>query len=592
MNEMPSNEPYSEPAKMQPTNGRFRSLVWGGTAVAVLFLALAALVLWLDPFGWSVIDRLSGKYDAALTAVPQDSFIYVGVNLVNGNVEDMKALRDTFATPLAEADVNLDEAQQELTDMLAEKYDISFVDDVQPWLGQYLGFALIDLDFDEYGQPENPTWLLIAETRNGTTSDAFLAKVTAAWTKETDLSATTEDYNGVTLTSFVSEQPEEQIALARSGRMVLIAATADVLKQAIDAQKGNSLADRVDYQDAVAELPKDRAVTVYMDGAILADIFDKMRTGMVGLATMSATSTFPTNEVKSMVGSLTFVNEGLQFDNVNIVNFDKLSDSQRALFAAQTSVAPSLTLYPEDTFMYIGAQGAGNIWEMYREVLIAQMGDPEAYDEAMALFARDFGINPDTDFFPYLGNEVAMGLMPGDNGMLAALDVPMNIVVLLGINQEDALAASLDTLTTKLTDPQAGMGTANRVESDGLVLYEFTSPFDESFQFTYGTGRDYLYLATGTAAIQGLQFGGGPSLADNANYRAAAAAFPEGMTPLVYLDLHSLMDTIRTGFAANNDDMTEFDQVAAVLYPLHTIAAATRIDGNMTHQTTIFFIEK
>lgn len=594
MNEISTNELYAEPPVGQPPNGRFRRLLWGSTLIALLFLILAGLTLWLDPFGWSVLDRLSGRYDATATAVPPNSLVYVGVNLLNGNIEDMKALRDTFATPLADADVNLDDAQQEFTDMLATDYGLTFADDVQPWLGQYLGFALLDVTLGEFDSTPDASWLLLAETRNGSAADAFLTKVAAAWAENNDATPVSESYNGVTITAFVAERPGAGLALAQSGRMMLAAANSDVLKQAIDAQKGESLADKAEYQTAVADLPDARMVTMYMDGAQLTDMVQEMNASMSGLLMTSATSALPTDGLRGTAVSLTFIDAGLQIDSINTYDPDALPAAQRALLSNAYATAPvSLSLYPENTFFYVGVQGLGAIWETYRDLLVAQMGDPEAYAEAMALFARDFGVNPDTDFFPYLGQEIAVGLMPGDSGVFAEeMDLPLEALMLLGTNNETALAASLEAFTAKVSDPDSGLGEVNRLDSNGLILYEFATPFSESAQFMYGLGRGYFYLGTSVAGAQALQFGGGPSLADNAGYRTAVAALPTDMVPTMYLDLRSMISVIRSSAAASGMDMAGFDQTAAVLYPLHTIAAAARVSETAAQQMMILFIER
>ncbi|MEZ4646422.1 MAG: DUF3352 domain-containing protein [Chloroflexota bacterium] len=593
MNDVPSQELYSESSAMPPGNGRFRRLLWGSTLIAVVVLAAIALVIWLDPFGWAVVDRLSGRYDAALTAVPEDSILYVGMNLLNGNADDIKALRDTFAAPLADTEVNLDETQQEFNDMLADEFGVTYADDIQPWLGQYFGFALLDVTLDEYGNMDDVAWLLVAETRNGSAADDFLAKVAATWAENHDVAAVNESYNGIAITSFPAEMPGEGLALARSGRMVLAAANVDVIKQAIDTQKGNSLADKAAFQDAVADLPTERVVTMYMDGAQLTGLMEQVNPMAAGLG-LSTANALSMSGLKGTAVSLTFVDAGLQIDTVNAYNADELSSAQRTMLDAYTTAPVSLSLFPEDTFLYMGAQGLGNIWELYRETLVTQMGDPEAFSESMALFARDFGINPDTDFLPYLNRELAFGLMPADSGLLAdELDLPMGMVLVVGTDNEAALAASIATFTEKITDPNtSGLGQANRVESNGLTLYEFSPSYDEALRLTYGTGRDYFYLGTSTADIQSLQFGGGTALADSDGYQTAVAAFPDEMVPVAYLDLRSLMSTVRSSVATSNTDMTEFEQVAAVLYPLHTIAAAVHINDMNMHQTTIFFIEK
>lgn len=593
MSEFPTNETIVEP--MPKNNGRFRRLVIGSTAVALSFLALVALLLWVDPFNWQVLARLTGRLDVTATAVPPQALLYTGVNLLEGNVEELQALRDTFAQPLADADLDIEETQQNLDADLAAQFGVTFSDDVQPWIGQYLGAAVLDVTLDDYGGIGQADWLLLAESRNNEAADAFLAKLAEHWATENGGTAVQESYDNVTLTVLPEVGRQAGFALARSGSLVLIGANAPTIQQAIAAQNGQSLADTDIYQTAVAQLPATRMLTFYLDSQQLTNLVSNSVTGFAS----SMMSTAGMGEgLRGTAFSITLTDDGIQLDSIGDFVYEELTPVQRSTLAGYAP-SPALGYFPANTLMYAGAKSTALDWSEIRELLVAQLGsDMEAYNESMALFARDFGINPDTDIFPYISGEFALALLPGGSGLLAEqLDLPLEVVFLAGITDEAQIDGALSTLTGALTDPQrGGLGVASQVTANGFSMVDFVSTFDETLTFAYGSGRGYLVFSTSSAVMENLRFTGGERLADSPGYRAAQAAFAADMTPTMYVDMDGLMDTIRASVAANSGGdgamMADFDEVAGVIRPLHTIASAIKVTDTYTHQTAILFIEK
>ncbi len=593
MSEFPTNETIVESGK--PSNGRFRGLVIGSTIVALTVLVLFAGVLLIDPFDWHVLARLSGRYDATATAVPPQALLYGGANLLEGNLEELQSLRDTFTQPLADADVDLEETQQDLNTSLTDEFGVNFSDDIMPWLGQYVGAAIVEATYDDYGGISQADWLLLAETRDKEAADAFLVKLADHWATENDVVTMQESYENVTITVLPEAAYQSGFAVARSGALVLIGANAGVIEQSIDAQKGESLGDTEVYGTAVAQLPADRLLTFYFDGQQLTDLAANLTGGLA----MSSVNGIMTGEgMRGTAVSITLTDDGVQLDSINNFVFEDLSETQQAALSGYKP-SPALGYVPAGTLLYAGAQGGQFNWTETRDALVAQMGgDPQAYEESMALFARDFGINPDTDLLPYLSGEFALALMPGSNGLLAEqLDLPLEMVLLIGVTDDAQLSASLSTLTSAITDPQrGGLGLVSQVEANGFTLYDFASTYDDTMNFTYGSGRGYVVLSTSSAMLDNLQFTGGDSLAEAPGFQAAKDAFPQGMTPVMYLDMNGLMDTIRESMVANSagDEamLANFDEVTAVIRPLHTIAAAAEVTEDHTHQTLIFFIEK
>ncbi len=276
---------------------RLITILLGGTAVLLL---LAAALLFLDPFGWHILDRLRGKYDAAMTAIPVDSDMYMGLNLLSNNRTRLSEIQDTFTTAAAGSDIESDELLQELDDFFAQELGISIDKDIVPWLGQFVGFAIVDFELDEFGDVKSFEWVLTAETRDRTASDQFLTKLASGWSTSNEEMARIETYKGVTITQF------EDFVFGRSSSLVMFASSAGTMRQAIDSQAGDSLADTAGYEEAISKLPDDRLLTTYFNG----EQINKFLSSVPTILPHISPENLPTSAIQGTAVAISLVDAG------------------------------------------------------------------------------------------------------------------------------------------------------------------------------------------------------------------------------------------------------------------------------------------
>ena len=120
------------------------------TGVLVLLcccVILIAAVVLIDPYG--VIGRISGTYDPIADVLPEETTIYAytDLNSLMNNMEEIENLINTF-------DVE-DEFDEDLQDLFFEQFEdetgMNFEEDVQSWIGQYLGFAIPEINYERAG---------------------------------------------------------------------------------------------------------------------------------------------------------------------------------------------------------------------------------------------------------------------------------------------------------------------------------------------------------------------------------------------------------------------------------------------------------
>jgi Protein of unknown function (DUF3352) len=139
----------------------------------------------------------------------------------------------------------------------AEGHPIDFQQDVAPWLGEKVGVFFTDLS----GQETKQTAVL--ETTDPNAALAFARKGTGA----TATTPAPQTYNGAT---YQADPTTPGDVFGTVGNFFLEGDEAG-FKQAVDAERGESLGEQSDFKDAIADLPDDRLGTFYSVPKTLID---------------------------------------------------------------------------------------------------------------------------------------------------------------------------------------------------------------------------------------------------------------------------------------------------------------------------------
>ncbi|HKG18857.1 MAG TPA: DUF3352 domain-containing protein [Candidatus Limnocylindrales bacterium] len=145
---------------------------------------------------------------------------------------------------------------QQLDAQFAESgANVTYEDDIAPWLGERAGFFSQSLHSEAFA--------VMVETTDPDVAQGFLEKVTESFegTKEAT-------YNGVRYFEAAGED-----ATFASGVVdgFLVSGTLDSFKAAVDAVDGSSLADSSIFEDGTSTLPEDNLALGYADGAQAAE---------------------------------------------------------------------------------------------------------------------------------------------------------------------------------------------------------------------------------------------------------------------------------------------------------------------------------
>jgi hypothetical protein len=356
----------------------------------------------------------------------------------------------------------------------------------------------------------------------------------------------------------------------------------EAIRAAIDAQRGESLADLDVFRTSVGRLPRGRIVTAFVNYEAMGQMMQDLGGigGIQGFATQSGGAT-------SGAVSVSLVEEGVRASAVTTIDPESLTAAQRASFESPPASISVDGRFPANTLLLVASRGLDEGWEAIEE----RAQDDEAladFVESLELLEAQIGIDLTTDLFPYLDGEVALGVIPERGGLLSlTTNLPISLLVLAETSDEGSLRETVEQFTEHMRETSGQIISETTIE--GIGGYEVLTPFFEEPQLVYGVGEGILFIASGTEAAESA-FAGGPDLAQDELYRSTWEAFPQNQIPTLYVNLRGLLDQIRE--AQSGMGLEGFDESTAFLEPIRVVAAAGGTSADLTSETTIIvFVE-
>lgn len=550
----------------------------GGGALALCLCVVVILFFVFDPLG--IVARLTGGADPIAQAVPSDTQIFMNVDLLKLQSKETLNLVNTFAKAAGEEPIT---DMQGLLDKLEESSDteteITISEDIQPWIGQFVGLGMTDVQFDSPSASDMKIYLII-EARNKKKADAFLVKLMDEISEDNGQDFIQQTYQRVTIFELDTDLEDERVAFARSGGLVMMANSAGVIKELIDVKKGDSLASTDEYRAVMKELPQDRLLTFFMPPTFMDSFTDSLDlpAGFGGF-----------DQLKAFQGAgmaISTVKVGLQMDFVVALDLDQLSEQQRAAMQAKQGEAQTAKLFPEKTYLYFTSAHLDQGLASLQEGLSATAEDVDIA-EAMELLAQQLGFNPQTDLFQHLDGEWALGIFESSEGLLAMqFGAPISLMLLAESSDQAALLSAGEMIADGLES--SGQFKVARSETQGMKIYEVKDAFFGETTLAYAVKDGYFFISTDVGSLE-VAYGDRLSLEQNSRYKDGWKAFPKDVRPLLYLDIEGLLAMMTESFGS----MGPVDaQEMSAMKPIKSVEVGSMpMRGNLTHSVIIVFIE-
>lgn len=523
---------------LMPVGPARRSFLIGGVILAVVVgLAVTGSVIWRgltgDPFG-------------SARSVPTDMDFVISVDvLALSDSERLQSFVDAFGAPLFEAGL-IDEPPGDVVEgidrALGEEIGFTLADDILPWIGRSISIAGKVPDtpdplqsFDSF----QPSFLLSADVRDQTAAQVFVDKLQVSLSD-----------NGVSPTAAMIAGSEgyriddvDEIgatALVLVDGALLVGTEADVVAAIKAREDGTSMAEDTAFLETMTRLPANQMVSFYVSAQAFESMAALGNTVALGLAQTPATSQADPL-VASLGGSIGLVDEGL------LMTYVALGDD-----TVVESGGPDLTVLetlPTETlgFMSIaGAQISGGT--SLDSTAIDGLGSP------FELFEDEFGIDLVAILESLSGDLTFAATETRDSAIARLADVPVGIVMSLGLNDPAPMADLIGTATEQLQ----GGGLSSVV--DGTV----TSFVDGDGEIvSYSLQDERLIIGTGPGLVGDVAAAqNGGLLAVDVYQDLDAALTGEGL--IMFVDVGRIVRLI---------PMTSDE--AAVLTPLRGIGVGT-----------------
>lgn len=585
-------EDFFDPPELAEKKPNRTWLFVGIGAVLVMCLCLVVAFVIIDPFDLKA--RLFGAADPIAQMVPDDSFMYVGVNLLEINSKNMRGIGQAFLdTYEDELDIDMEEFQSEMEDALG----FSAFEDLSPWIGQFAGLWVEDISADML-YSEEPDVVFMVEVRNKNKATQFVDDLIA------HLEDNGEEFDTIDISgsSFYKNQDDwSPFVIGLYKDMLVIAPDERGVDHLIRFNSGDrsntSLAKSDSYKEIIKQLPQKRVATMYINSERYFDIIETiMNDEFYGMYGMDTSFMRDLKDMAADVGiSISVIDEGIQFDLVA-----SSVDVENQAFA---ELAPDLSGYrqqlasyfPEDTFVYLTGYIPEGYFDALTEFWQDQMGADQVmlddYQESLELFEEEFGIDMER-FGRSLEGEVAIGIFDQSGGILSEIEgVPFGLNIMIGINDSSEIARAFDQIHDFASEMAPYVELETREES-GYELEEWiVAEIDSSTPaLVYGFSEENILITTGDE-VYDLLAGTSASLADNPNYQKVKDAFSKDDLLVFYFDFDGVLKMVRDFDPYAYEDMT-LANGKSVFGPMTQLAFSTSSDrSSQQHSKVILFID-
>lgn len=407
-----------------------RRFLFAGAAV----LVLAAIVAGGALFFYFRFVSLPGEATAKF--IPSDAPVYLSINLRPG-IGQIRSARDFMGLLQTEGFL---QRRDLILDDLEKEIGFHPVDNVSPWLGTSISFALLNTD------PDAPEWVLLAHSKD---RDAALDFADTLVESLPAIQGT--DHPSV---SFEGAEPrgradDDMPAVGVTDEYLLIASSTATLEEMVgnlESPPSKPLSENADFVAARESLASGRVVFLYVR---TGEVLDAFGYGPIleSIGPNPVTSNVLGNTPEFIAASASFVDRSFRVDFAAKIPPD-------ALVMDPSDRLESPKALPADTLVLMSTLEFQQRWKRLQESMEDE--GPEGFDILTETIGEFAGIDVESDLIDSLSGEVALALLPSDitvgamSGQL--LSGPVRALLLLGVEDPQKIRETLDKLTRKLED--------------------------------------------------------------------------------------------------------------------------------------------
>jgi Protein of unknown function (DUF3352) len=502
--------------------------------------------------------------DVAVGLTPADAAAFGSLYVQPSN--DQKRAIDSLLKKFPQTE-SFDDTKNMLVELLdaeLEPLDINFEDDIEPWLGDQIGFFVMAGQTGD--QPSAAA--LIATTDEDAAADT-VEKIFASQEDAPELEEKT--YEGVEYQVDASPDAVDPPGAYGFVENFLVVGTEDALKASVDAAEGDSLEDSEDYQAAVEPFYEDRLALVYVDGQAVLD----------------AANEVSDTEVQESVDALDRAGVGGPFAlAVRAAENGAMLETSASLedegfFADLTRAFGGGGLVrdmPGGSWAAFGVPQVGQLSETIISIIEDAGGGP-AVDEAERTVQDETGLGLRDDLLSWMG-DAAIFVQGTDLQSLGG-------GLVIESSDPGKTDSALDALAARVNRDEPG--TLEPVEKEGRSGYTF-QPFGFPVPVNI-LGGESLVVAVGEKSTTDL-LSGESTLGDSERFQEVDALLGSDLNPIFFVDIKTAMTLAETFMvdAAAEDD-TYRTEVKPILEHFTYAVIGVKTEGDTTLQRFVVGIE-
>jgi hypothetical protein len=490
--------------------------------------------------------------------LPADTQLYVAVNPNLQNVAGYENIKKLY---LDNPDIQklLEEFQNEVK----EEADITFEEDIKPWLGTEVAMGFPNLSTTINNPSDTPALVLAAETTNQEASDSFIKKVVAEAEKN-DEPFTEEVYEDIVLYTQENQFSGETFFLTTFDDFVVAGSDKNLITEMIDRSQGKnatpSLVDNERFKKVTGAVPAEAVMLMYM---VPAGFFDTILEESAVEMPPESLQDLKAFEAIAMAGTLQ--SNGIQLDVAVSFDVENMSEQMKAAFEMPASPNKVLNNIPAEALFAYNTNNLNAIWQNSKRSLES---NPD-FSEGLQDLEQELGFSLEEDIFSWMTGEAAIVIVeatPPDE-----YSPPIGGYVLVGANDIDAAKNGIDKVMGSLEEQQ--MLPPLEKETVGGIELNVYRDADQQIQAGYGFYNNYFLMAYLQEAIEAITNAAQNPLANSENFKAVQNRLPAENFGYFYGDV----DRIR---AVAENQLSEFDRetyetnVQPFLVPIRALGAA------------------
>lgn len=448
--------------------------------VAVLSVGMGAAA------GGFLMAGQNSSLGQAARYVPADAPVYVEVELEPSEAQDA-ALRELLGRfpPIEGLDLDRplhDQLVERFDEMLADKgeTELSWSEDVAPWLDGHVAFAATDLNVAAMPGPtdpmaaEPPDMLVVAGVTDADAARAAIERATA----ETGANLSETEHRGVTIQ--VADE-DHGGAFAVTEDALLAGPDVASVQAALDtAAGGGSLADSEVLPELAARLPAERLGLMWYDGSAAVEAMAQSGDDAMASVLRSVMESQPLQVAASVSAS----GDGFAFDAV--------APAPTGAFAVENGDRGLAAEVPGDALFFADGDNVGGALTAYVEaVREAAATEPQAEEQiAMAEAALGADLEELVSWIddgalvigwdgsaPYAGMVVVPNDVAAAERRLGQIETFANLAAMnpsVGVTVDEETIAGATVTTIRWEDPSADPGADLPVPTGVVVQYTVT----------------------------------------------------------------------------------------------------------------------